>query len=86
MKKHKRMINNNTLVKAIKNTFKHRNTKYDINDIQETVDIISESEILKNVFDRYKEKMEYTKNIKYGDTVKSINDIVKILKRTNVTN
>ncbi len=50
MSKHSNDINNKNLVKAIENTFNKRNTKFNIDNFKEIVEILKESDILKRVF------------------------------------
>lgn len=72
-------INKENLIKAINNTFKYRNTSLDKDYLSETINIIKNSEILRNVFDNYKSKMTYIKDIEYKDTVEKIEKIISIL-------
>ncbi len=80
MNKHKSDINNKNLVKAIENTFNKRNTEFNINKFREVVEILEDSNALKRVFTDYQSKLEYTKEVSFGDTIKSINQIIEILE------
>lgn len=80
MNNHKKDINNENLVKAIENTFDKRNTEFSIDRFKETVKILDESNTLKRVFAYYQSKLEYTKPVKFEDTIKSIVGIVSILE------
>lgn len=73
-------INNNNLVKAIENTFNKRNTEYNIDNFKEIIELLNNSNTLKRVFNDYQEKLEYTKEVKFEDTLKAIKDIVNILE------
>ena len=69
-----------TLVKAIKNTFKRRETNFDIEKIVNTFNLIKNSEKLKQNFKNYKRKKSYAKNIDYDDVMDSINFIIELLE------
>lgn len=77
---HKKEINNRNLVKAIENTFNKRNTKFNIDYFKETVEILKDSNTLKKVFTDYQQKLEYTKDVDFEDTIKAINEIIVILE------
>ncbi|MBQ3142317.1 MAG: nucleotidyl transferase AbiEii/AbiGii toxin family protein [Bacilli bacterium] len=79
MNKNKNDINNKNLVKAIENTFNKRNTEFDIDNFKEIIELLSESNALKRVFIDYQEKLEYTKQVDFNDTILAIKDIVDIL-------
>ncbi|MBE6140363.1 MAG: nucleotidyl transferase AbiEii/AbiGii toxin family protein [Firmicutes bacterium] len=79
--KNKNDINNKNLVKAIENTFKKRNTKFDIDSFKEIIELLSDSHTLRRIFADYQEKLEYTKLVKFNDTIKSIKNIVDILEQ-----
>ena len=81
MNKHKNIINNKNLVKAIENTFNKRNTDFNINNFKEIVEILEESNTLKRVFTDYQSKLEYTKKVSFDDTIKSIKEIINILEK-----
>ncbi len=78
-------INKNTLVKAIERTFKHRNTKFDIEYIKDIFEIIKDSNILKELFNNYSKKLDYVKNVKFEDTIKALNNIVVIREEELIT-
>ncbi|MBQ4634089.1 MAG: nucleotidyl transferase AbiEii/AbiGii toxin family protein [Bacilli bacterium] len=80
MSKNKSDIYNINLVKAIKNTFIKRNTNFNINDFKEIVGLLKESNNLKKVFADYQEKLEYTKSVRYDDTIKALEAIIDILE------
>ena len=73
-------INKDTLVKAIKNTFKRRETNYDIEKIVKTFDLIKDNEKLRKNFKNYKNKKSYVENIDYDDVMDSINLIIELLE------
>lgn len=74
-------VDKTTLVKAIKRTFEHRNTNFDIEYLNEIFEIIKDSIALKESFDNYSKKLNYAKEVKYEDTIKAINEIINILKK-----
>lgn len=73
-------INKDTLVKAIKNTFKRRETNFDIEKIVKTFDLIKDNEKLRKNFKNYKNKKSYVENIDYDDVMDSINLIIELLE------
>lgn len=80
MNKNKNDINNKNLVKAIKNTFNKRNVEFNIDNFKEIVELLEESGTLRRVFFDYQEKLEYTKQVRFDDTIKAIKNIVDILE------
>ena len=74
-------LNKDTLVKAIKNTFKRRETNYDVENIVKTFNLIKESDKLKQNFKNYKNKKSYVENIDYNDVMNSINLIIELLEQ-----
>ena len=82
--KYKIDINNKILFKAIKNTFNKRNTKFDIDDFKEVVKILEGNDIIKRVFNDYQQKLEYTKEVTFEDTIDSINEIIRIIENEQV--
>ena len=80
MNKHTNNINNKNLVKAIENTFNKRNTTFNIDNFKEIVEILKESNTLKRVFTYYQDKLEYTKQVEFDDTIKAIKNIIDILE------
>ena len=65
-------VDKNTLIKAIKRTFKRRNTNFDIKYINDVFEIIKDSFVLKKLFDNYSKKLYYAKNVNFEDTIESI--------------
>ena len=74
-------LNKDALVKAIKNTFKRRETNYDVEKIVKTFDLIKKSDKLKQNFKTYKNKKSYVKNVDYDDIMDSINLIIELLEQ-----
>lgn len=81
MNKNKNDINNRNLAKAIENTFKKRNTECNIDSFKEIIELLSGSNTLKKVFTDYQEKLEYTRNVRFSDTLEAIKQIINILER-----
>jgi predicted nucleotidyltransferase component of viral defense system len=73
-------IEKSKLIKAIKRTFEHRNTNYDIEYLNEIFEIIRDNIILKELFENYSKKLIYAKNVKFEETIQAINEIINILK------
>jgi len=74
-------INKEVLVKAVKNTFKRRETNFDVKKIIETFNLIKESEKLKQNFKNYKNKKLYVEGIDYDDVMNSIDLIIQLLEK-----
>lgn len=66
----------NDLRKAIKKTFEKRNYT---GNIEETVAILKDSEIIKNRWNLYKKKYEYANDIDYEEIMKCVEEIVKAI-------
>lgn len=80
MVKNKGKITKENLVKAIENTFKHRNTTFNIDYLNEVFDIIKDSKILENNFNDYRKKLNYAKDVNYEDTISAIKMVIDILE------
>lgn len=74
-------LNKDTLVKAIKNTFKRREINFDVEKIVKIFDLIKDSEKLRKNFKNYKNKKSYVENIEYDDVMDSINLIIELLEK-----
>ena len=74
-------LNKDTLVKAIKNTFKRRETNFDVEKIAKTFKLIKDSDKLKQNFKNYKNKKSYIESIDYDDVMESINLIIELLEK-----
>jgi len=74
-------INSKNLIKALENTFKQRNSVFDINYFDEVFTIIKDSRILENNFEDYRKKLDYVKDINYEDTIKAIKLIIDIIEK-----
>lgn len=78
-------VNKVTLVKAIERTFKHRNTNFNIEYLNDIFEIIKDSIVLKELFDNYSKKLNYVRNVKFEDTIDAIKQIIDILEQELVT-
>ena len=78
------IINKDLLVKAIKNTFKKRDTLIDIDAIITLIDDLYNSATLKKLWSEYQNKNTYAKGISFEDTVDAVEIIVNILEGTLV--
>lgn len=74
-------INKDILVKAIKNTFKRRETNFDVEKIVKTFNLIKDSEKLRQNFKNFKNKKSYVESIDYDDVMNSINLIIELLEK-----
>lgn len=74
-------INKDTLVKAIKNTFKRRKTNFDVEKIVKTFNLIKDSDKLRQNFKNYKNKKSYVESIDYDDVMEAISLVVELLKK-----
>ena len=70
------------LIKAIKNTFKRRETEFNMDQINNVIDSIKSSKNMKKIWKDYVLKHSFVKNVEYEDTINSIEKIVEILKTT----
>lgn len=64
------------LRKAIYKTFEKRNYH---GNIEETVAILKDSEIIKNIWNLYKKKYEYANDIDYEEIMKCVEEIIKVI-------
>ncbi len=77
---HLDLLNIENLIKAIKRTFKNRNTSLELKDLEDTLEIIKDSLVLKDMFNNYKKKLMYANKVDFEDTIKSIEKVINILK------
>ena len=78
-------VNKNILVKAVERTFKHRNTNFNIEYLNDMFEIIKDSVVLKELFDNYSKKLNYVKNVNFEDTIDAIKQIIEILEQELAT-
>ena len=72
-------INPETLRKAITNTAQNRNTLNYIKDAKKYIDLISNDEYIKKLWENYQNNYNYANSISFEDTISSIKDINKII-------
>ena len=70
----------NLLKQAIIKKFEYRGSVDKLNNIDEIVEVIKESEALKEHWKNYQGKFSYAKDISYEDTVKELMEIVDVIK------
>lgn len=73
-------FNNSVLVRAIENTFKLRETNFDINFIKETFNLIKDNASLKQQWKMYQRKMIYVENIDFSELINTINMLISIIE------
>lgn len=76
----KQNIDDKVLKYAIINTFKERETTYYLENIDKQIDDIEHSEDLLEIWNNYRNKFSYAKDIDYQNIIDIIKDIIKILK------
>lgn len=74
-------INKDNLIKAIKNTFKRRETNIDIEQFNEVIEYLRDDKNMNNLWNEYVLKNQYAKKIKFEDTINSIKVIINILEQ-----
>lgn len=74
------IINRKNLVKAIENTFKKRESDFDISSIKKVFNAIKGDKTLINNWLLYQSKVPYTKNISYEDIMNEINNLIDIIE------
>lgn len=80
----KQNIDKTILKEAIINKFKERNTTYYLETIQEQIQVIENSEELKQIWINYTHKFSYAKEIKFEDTIQVLKMVAKLLEEDNV--
>lgn len=73
-------LNRSNLIKAIKNTFKQRETNIDLEQFNEVINDLSNDNNMNNLWNEYISKNSYAKNVKFEDTIKAIKEIIEILE------
>lgn len=84
LKEHYEELDKQNLVKAIKRTFKRRNTFYLLYEVSNIFEIIKSSEKLKDNWFKYQKRYPFAKNINYDEVMNRIELIVKLLERESV--
>ena len=73
-------LNRSNLIKAIKNTFKRRETNFDLEQFNEVINDLSNDNNMNNLWNEYISKNSYAKNVKFEDTINSLKEIIEILE------
>lgn len=71
--------NEKTLVEAIKNTFKKRNTNLDINEIKKTIELIKTDKVLKESWIKYQQKFNWANILTFEAIIEKIENLVLLL-------
>ena len=75
-------IDKEILKKAILNTCNNRESNEYLNDSDYYIDMICKNEFIKKLWNDYKNKYSYAKNISFEDTIKVIEKINKVVKES----
>jgi len=85
------LVNNNrkkidftNLVKAIQNTYKHRETELNIDEIKEQLESIRTSENLMRLWENYKVIAPYAEKVKYEELLNTLEYITNILTEAEI--
>ena len=73
-------LNRSNLIKAIKNTFKRRETNFDLEQFNEVINDLSDDSNMNNLWNEYISKNSYAKNVKFEDTIHALKEIIEILE------
>ncbi len=78
---HYDFINKKNLISAITNTCKRRKTLEILNDVSERFEIIKNSSVIKERWEKYSNKYIFAKNITYNEVINKISKIVKLIDK-----
>ena len=67
------------LGQAIKNKFEYRESTENLDNIDEIIDVIKESDILHDHWKNYQSKFSYAEEISYEDTMKVLVEIRRLI-------
>lgn len=73
-------LNRSNLIKAIKNTFKRRETNFDLEQFNEVINDLSNDNNMNNLWNEYISKNSYAKGVKFEDTINALKEIIEILE------
>ena len=73
-------LNRSNLIKAIENTFKRRETNFDLEQFNEVINDLSNDNNMNNLWNEYISKNSYAKNVKFEDTINALKEIIEILE------
>lgn len=72
-------LNKDDLIKAIDNTFKKRETPFDLKQINEIIDDLTTDNNMKKLWNEYVSKNFYANNITFDDTINAVKEIADLL-------
>ena len=72
-------LNKDDLIRAIENTFKKRETPFDLKQINEIIDDLTTDNNMKKLWNEYVSKNHYAENIMFDDTVNAVKEIADLL-------
>lgn len=73
-------LSKDNLIKAVKNTFKRRETNFDLEKFNEVINDLVDDNNMNNLWNEYVSKNRYAKNILFDDTIYAIKEIINILE------
>ena len=73
-------LNRSNLIKAIKNTFKRRETNFDLEQFNEVINDLSNDNNMNNLWNEYVSKNPYAKGVKFEDIINALKEIIEILE------
>ena len=73
-------IDKSTLILAVKNTCKKRNTDYNLKSFRDIVTEIKRDDYMEKLWNSYKNKYPYASGILFNDTIKAIESLIDFLK------
>ena len=73
-------LNRSNLAKAIKNTFKRRETNFDLEQFNEVINSLKDDNTMNNLWNEYVFKNSYAKNVKFIDTINALKEVIEILE------
>lgn len=79
-----RNYNKKTLIEAIKNTFKKRNTTLDIGEIKRTIKLIKNDTYLKKSWQNYQEKFTWAKPLTYELIISKLEELVILIEENEL--
>lgn len=73
-------LNRSNLAKAIKNTFKRRETNFDLEQFNEVINSLKDDNTMNNLWNEYVFKNSYAKNVKFIDAINALKEVMEILE------
>lgn len=75
-----RNYNEKILIEAIKNTFKKRNTTFDISEIKRTIELIKNDTYLNKSWQNYQEKFTWAKPLTYESIITELEELIILIE------